>query len=789
MTRRFLRLAVWSGLAGCFLPVLVWCFNAKIWNMNRLGDFREGYGPDTAGLFSKLAAVALLTAAAVWGARFVLRRLEATVDTLSEDQADLVDRLPERWVDAAIAGSAALSLVLELVLIRWQGLVLPVFGLYKNFGLLACFAGLGLGYSLSRRRQLPLVLTLPLLVWQMVLFVTMQSGPEGWRLGVTATPLLEQLNMGTSVADSVPKYLAVMDLLAVSFLLTSLAFVPVGQLCGRLMDRRADKLRAYGLNLLGSLAGIVFTLGLSYLWTPPVTWFAVCFGALAAFQAFDRRPLVFASACALVGVVVLTWPTAFLWEQVYSPYQLIQRGPGPRGLSVLNAGGLYYQRINDLATNVEQYKPVVKYYEFPFRAAGRPGDVAIVGAGTGNDVAAALQAGADRVDAIEIDPAILAFGKAYHPNEPYKDPRVHAIVNDARTHLRTTDRTYDTIVYGLLDSHTLLSSASSVRLDSFVYTVEGLKESRARLKDGGLLSLSFCVMAPELGRKFYLMLEEAFGRPPVCIEARYDLSVIFLARNGAPVRLDPKVLEASGFHDVTAKYADPALKADVSTDDWPFVYMPKRVYPYSYLAVVAMMLALSLLLVGVLAPARPRRGQAPFFLLGAGFMLVETKSITELGLTFGNTWHVIGVVIAGILAMAFLGNLVVRRWEFKREGLLYLPLLASLALGWFIAGRGGFPSTLPGRLAALVVLTSPLFFSGLVFSTLLRSTADLSGAMAANLIGVIVGGILEYNSMYFGFRALYLMAMVLYGAAYLTSLKSVGSREEPVAEPALAVGH
>ena len=35
-------------------------------------------------------------------------------------------------------------------------------------------------------------------------------------------------------------------------------------------------------------------------------------------------------------------------------------------------------------------------------------------------------------------------------------------------------------------------------------------------------------------------------------------------------------------------------------------------------------------------------------------MLLETKAITELGLTFGNTWQVVGISILGILVMAFL---------------------------------------------------------------------------------------------------------------------------------------
>jgi hypothetical protein len=142
-------------------------------------------------------------------------------------------------------------------------------------------------------------------------------------------------------------------------------------------------------------------------------------------------------------------------------------------------------------------------------------------------------------------------------------------------------------------------------------------------------------------------------------------------------------------------------------------------------------------------------------------MLVETKGITELGLTFGNTWQVIGVVIAGILLMAFLVNCLVQWLGLRRLTLPYVLLLASLGVGLLLMRGGGFAPTMLGRLLAVVVLTCPLFFSEMVFSTLLQSSDDISGAMAANLIGAICGGLLEYNSMYFGFLFLYWVALVI----------------------------
>ena len=192
---------------------------------------------------------------------------------------------------------------------------------------------------------------------------------------------------------------------------------------------------------------------------------------------------------------------------------------------------------------------------------------------------------------------------------------------------------------------------------------------------------------------------------------------------------------------------------------------------------LGMVLLGSLFLTRTLVAERPQFGELPFAFLGAGFMLVETKAITELGLTFGNTWQVIGIVIAGVLIMAFLANAAVHRFDLRRPHAAYALLLASLAVGWFVSRVGGFPPTLAGRTASAALLTSPLVFSGIVFSTLLGTRGSIAAVMAANLLGAMAGGLLEYNSMYFGFRFLYLLAMALYAIAWAQTI--VGRRAAP----------
>lgn len=723
----------------------------------------------TSGAAFKIALYSIVSLGVVLGFSILLRIFESPLLREPLDQAEFLDSLPSSVVPAAIATAAALSLFMELAIIRWQASMFEFFAFYKNFGLLACFAGLGIGYALAKSRDgVSLFLAIPLLAWQFMLLTVLRYGlPAGHAYSLEMIPFREQLNMGLEAAKPV-QFAAIYLLLVVVFVLTVLAFLPIGQLCGRLMEH-TQQLKSYGFNLLGSLLGVVLMFLVSFLWTPPVVWFAISFLMLIFFTVRRRSSLLFAIAAAILAITVLAWPVNPLWNRVYSPYQLLELGYGDNGLLRIRAAGHYYQRVHNLSDAAVQASTDPKllrirnYYELPYRIAGTVGDVAIVGAGTGNDVAAALRSGARKVDAIEIDPAILLSGKENHPERPYYDPRVTAIVNDARSFFRTTDKQFDVVAYGLLDSHTLLSQASSVRLDSFVYTVEGLREARSRLKEHGVLSLSFSVINDALGTKMYRMMQEAFnGKPPHCIYADYDGSVIFIQAKNGDLQLPAEMLTASGFADRSAFYRDSGIPVDVSTDDWPFLYMPRRIYPVSYLPMLGLVVLLSFFLSRNFLREKMEVSHLPFFFLGAGFMLVETKAITELGLAFGNTWQVVAIAISGILIMAFLANAAVQRLRLKSSFFPHVLVLGTLFVGWWIAKGGGLPSSSSGKLGTAILLTSPVFFSGIVFSSLLSRDSRISSVMAVNLMGAMCGGILEYNSMYFGFHFLYLLAMALY---------------------------
>jgi SAM-dependent methyltransferase len=187
----------------------------------------------------------------------------------------------------------------------------------------------------------------------------------------------------------------------------------------------------------------------------------------------------------------------------------------------------FHQRALNMSEEFRRQHPTIsrhalyrhsdQVYNLPYHFTTSRDRVLVVGAGTGNDVAAALRNGARKVDAVEIDPALLDLGRRYHPEAPYRADEVRVINTDARAFFRQTQGRYDLIIFGFLDSHTMFSSLSSLRLDNYVYTVEGLHGAISHLTPG-VLALSFTTDAGEwIGQRLSTTLREAWGQEPLAL--------------------------------------------------------------------------------------------------------------------------------------------------------------------------------------------------------------------------------------------------------------------------------
>jgi spermidine synthase len=683
------------------------------------------------------------------------------------DHTARVDALADRRLRLWIALAAGVGLYFELVLIRYHGTCFAIFDFFKNVSLLSCFLGLGIGYALGTTRLLLTPLVLPMLAVQLITMHLLRYADVA---PVMQSPIAEQWTMGMENASGVVRIVIVYSFLIWTFSFNALCLIPLGQLASRLMGR-GPKLVTYGWNLLGSIAAVLVFWGLSFLWAPPVVWVGVGIIALIPFL----RGVV--SSTAIISAAVLALLGTSLQVDsydVYSPYQILTVLSSGR-MSVLLVNHFFFQTILDLSPqgpdNNGRREIAAEYYGLAYAIRPSPNNVLIVGSGAGNDVASAVRHGAGHVDAVEIDPAVLRLGQSLHPEQPYESDHVSAHVQDARAFIRFTRQQYDLLVYGLLDSHTSLSGLSGVRLDSYIYTVQAFKEARAHLTDNGVLCVSFALIHEELGRKLYLMLQEAFdGLQPHVYLAQYDGAAIFVIGKNSAV--GAANLPAT-VKDVTNQYGVDNGGIVPSTDDWPFFYMPVRKYPVSYLVMIAMLLATALVFIRpVVQMGGGRAGiSGPCFLLGAGFMLLETKAVTELALFYGSTWIVVSIVILAILLMALAANFLVIRWPRIPLPLAYVLLLASLAASlWFSTFNESMQSEWLSRILATAVITLPLFFSGLIFSAEMDASKSVAVALGSNLIGAMLGGCLEYNSMYFGYRSLYILAIGIYGLCMVVSL-------------------
>ena len=407
-------------------------------------------------------------------------------------------------------------------------------------------------------------------------------------------------------------------------------------------------------------------------------------------------------------------------------------------------------------------------YRLPYRAKQAPERVLILGAGSGNDVASALHNGAKQVTAVEIDPLIVELGRELHPDEPYRSPKVTVWTGDARSFIQRDESKYDLIVYGLVDSHTLLSSRSEIRLDNFLYTLESFRDARRLLKDDGALVLTFSIPREKswLANRLFNMLREVFGDAPLCRETGYDRATTFMV-GVRGYQMGPRWTACR----------DRLLAEEVVTlsdDDWPFLYLQRRAIPGIYFSVIVTALLLAALLIFLLVP-EAKRLRGHFFFLGAAFMLVEVKAVTELALVFGTTWFVSSIAILGILVVALMANLWVQFGRRISLPAAYGLLMASLALGYL------FPRSVwldlgpaAGGVVAATLLSLPVFFAGIVFSTLLSRESSVESAFGSNLFGSMFGGFFEYVSLAVGVRQLYLVAAGFYGLALLFTRKDLG---------------
>jgi len=675
------------------------------------------------------------------------------------------------------------GLFTEVMLIRWVGTEVRIFAFFQNLALIACFLGFGLGCYWAPRKKSFLISILamtalvalveaPIHLWRVSLeglsaMLSLSSDSALWVLPAGSNPGTETLAL---------LYASSAILLAMLLLLLVAVMIPIGQMVGFYLDSAPNPVRAYSVNLVGSMVGIWAFAALAFLRLPPECWFGLVFLVLLFFRPTLTRSFLLAWALVAVSLGLFRLARGKDSRVFWSPYQKLQVvDGGDRNYTVMvnNTGYMWISNMTEdyLARNPAVAKRYLGYssYDAPFRFASSCDRVLIVGAGAGNDAAAALRNGAREVDAVEIDPVILSVGKALHPERPYSSPKVRLIVNDARAFLRQSKQKYDVVLFGLLDSHTQFSDFSNMRLDNYVYTEEAFHEAGRLLKTHGILVMKFEVRTPWtwMGQRFYVMLSRVFGRAPI---------VFYAPRLGNLI--EGTVFVISKDSDLWARGSVPPLSTLISdspphfplsvdsapppaTDDWPYVYHRWHSIPRTFLAVSLVLLVLTLVLVrGVFDPRQPSTWH--FFFLGAGFLLLETQLVSRLALYFGTTWLVNCVALTAILIVLVAANVYVARARPNRLTPYYLLLVATLLANYFYPWEHVTSSARGTGILLSAAYSLSVFFAGIIFTEAFRRAEDKSTAFGANIVGAVAGGLAQNVSFILGMKVLLLIAAIFY---------------------------
>ncbi|MFZ6031541.1 MAG: spermidine synthase [Chloroflexota bacterium] len=710
-------------------------------------------------------------------------------------ETDVRDSLPKSPKGAwAIFWISVLSLFLEMLLIRWIGTEVRIFAYLQNTVLVACFLGLGIGYFTCRKPVHVSAVLVPLAVIVLLMAVPLVRIALG-RTSELLSVLEDFVIWGNMSATSELKKLLFVGMgLALTYSVLIFIvdiFVPIGRALGRLIDDHPNTIWAYSVNIAGSLVGTWLFVIISFLNQPPFVWLIVFACLTLAFMIYFR-PVKKLNLVLLGGMILAAWVSGLLtdsFEVVWSPYQKLEvtdpLETEAAGQTLINVNNTIYQVMVDLSDSFTLSNPAyfdpeqqgLSQYDLPVLLHPNPQSYLIVGAGSGNDAAGGVRQGVPHILAVEIDPAIISIGKRYHPEQPYASSTVQVVNDDARSFFATTQEKFDVISFSLLDSHTT-TAMTNARLDHYVYTRESIARAKSLLNERGIMVLTFEAQKPYIADRMAKVLQETFGEEPLVFRIPATAygwgGVMFIAGDLEVAR--NQIAQNQRLETYIGKlqeaYPMPLpLTTKIATDDWPYIYLQTPRIPVLYYLLAGLM---ALILVRSSrvwsAPkifTRWQRTHWHFFFLGAAFLLLEVQNISKASVVLGNTWQTNAAIISGVLVMALLANLIAYRFPKVGSGVAY-PALIGISILLYFVDLAQF-AFLPYMVKVIVVgglTTLPMIFSGIIFVRSFAAVQAKDEALGANILGSLVGALVQSVTFVIGIKALLLVVAGMYLASF-----------------------
>jgi len=649
-------------------------------------------------------------------------------------------------------------------------------------------------------------------IWYHYAFVAISVALLGWGLGGFALHLLKErlapsrdraglLTFAYGFSIPVALWLIVRlpfhpDRLAFYFAVSLVPFLFAGGALAMLFAAERERAGAlYFADLLGASLG---ALGVTFL----LSWLggegavlATALAPLAASAAFSKRLRVPAAlaAIAVLAAVALNERSGLFRIRSAPTKGLYRHVAATPGATIALTGWNAYSRIDavsgfappflarlyidsDAWTNILAWDGSVAslagmrgdYRARPFEVAPEGARTLVIGPGGGSDVLYALAAGSSTVTAVEMNPLMLRFVRHFgaRAGNIYDHPQVEAVLSEGRTFIRRSERSFDVVLLGFVDSWAAVASGGLSLSENHLYTVEAFRDYLERLTpDGELVILRWDMDAPRLvsnavallgaaeaGRRVAVLLETREGdredppqmifmlkkRPWTADETARMMSwtgvqpVIVPGRHVA----EPYASLFAGRTSVAEYVSSAASRIDPVVDDQPFFFARSKPWgldPRTTRQFVPALLGVVAIAALFVLLGKPRGGAplpyagsiAYFACLGIGFIAVELALLQHLTLLLGHPIFTLSILLFTLLASGGAGSASSHRFGLRRVCLAAAGLAALYAVLLPRLVPSLLPLPLAARIAIAVALVAPLgFLMGMPFPKGLRATGQ-----------------------------------------------------------------
>lgn len=468
------------------------------------------------------------------------------------------------------------------------------------------------------------------------------------------------------------------------------------------------------------------------------------------------------------------------------------------------------------------------YRALPFRLTPQA-ETLIIGPGGGPDVVAALASGSKKVTAVEMNPLMLKFVRSYgaRAGNLYDRPDVETVLSEGRNFISRTDRKFDIILLGFVDSWASVASGGLSLSENYLYTAEAMRAYYEHLKpDGILVVLRWEMDIPRLTSNAVATLgaNEAAKRVVVLMEKQANPNdyqqMLFMLRKEPFTDAQLKEISANwtqanavimpggtappgiremlaGSKTVQQYDTESARFVGPVWDDSPFYFAiekPWRMPGAIAERIVKWLLGPSMGMLALFAvfgkqrvtsgaknlPTLPYVGSLIYFAaLGFGFIAVELALLQHLTLLVGHPIYTLSVLLFTLLAFGGIGASLSSRWSMWKAcaAVAVIGAIEALALPKLVPMLLWLP--LWGRIAVAILMIAPLGLAmGMPFPRGLKQTGE--GSLPAppfywGLNGVmsVIGSVTTvFVALIWGFQAAMLMGSACYVLAALASVKA-----------------